>query len=91
MSPVKAPIPPEHLKQVLEAYGFRLYKEDEDHWWLVKADDDAPIPIPKDPNEDGNVEIPIMENVLFDAGINDFTYFALKQKLFGENPPDRKN
>jgi len=81
--PALALIPPEDLKKIVEADGFKVVYEDKYNWWFARTTADVPFNIPKQSGEDGNVSFSVMENVLFEAHIDDHRYFALKEMVFG--------
>jgi hypothetical protein len=85
--PALALVSPENLKKIIEADGFKIVYEDEFNWWFARTFTDVPFNIPKQPGEDGNVSFSVMENVLFEAHIDDHRYFALKEMVFGPKTP----
>ncbi|HVN78547.1 MAG TPA: hypothetical protein VMW38_06080 [Terriglobia bacterium] len=82
--PALALVTPEQLRKIVEADGFKVVFEDQYNWWFARTVLDVPFNIPKQAGEDGNVSFAVMENVLFEAHIDDHRYFALKEIVFGE-------
>ncbi|MGA9801826.1 MAG: hypothetical protein WBQ19_05875 [Terriglobales bacterium] len=87
--PPLALIPPEDLRKIIEADGFKLVYEDEFNWWFARELTDVPFNVPKDAGDDGNASFEVMENALFEAHIDHHRYFALREMVFGrKNPPN---
>jgi hypothetical protein len=83
--PPLALISPFHLKMILEADGFTVVYEDDVNWWLARGLRDIPLNIPRETaSEDGCVPMEVMEDVLFNAKIDHFRYFALREMVFGK-------
>lgn len=82
--PPLALITPSQLKAVLEADDFRVIFEDKFFWYMAKELRAVPILLPKEPGEDGNVSMEIMESLLFEANIALDKYFALLHFAFGK-------
>lgn len=93
MPPALAPITPTQLRDVLLAFGYKVERETDYNWSLVKKkkgngsqpiiDSDPPIIIPKAGNR-VSVEI-MMNSLLVDAGMNLYTYWELKKKIVPES------
>ena len=82
--PALKKLPPESLRAILEADGFKLRYEDEFNWWLSRGLTDIPLNVPKEVGEDGCVSFLVMESVLFDAAIDHKKYFLLYTAVFGD-------
>lgn len=44
--PAVAPLPPEAIRELLEAHGYEVIREDPYNWSFAKGKDDEPILIP---------------------------------------------
>jgi hypothetical protein len=82
--PALAPITPEQLRDILLDYGYRIERETELNWSLVRVtppgsvDPDPPIIVPK---EGERVAVDVMMNaILVQAKMNLAEYWALKEK-----------
>lgn len=85
--PGLAPIAPERLEKILEADGFKVVYEDHFNWWLARRVRDIPLNIPKETGRGECVSPEIVEDVLFEAGIDHLKYVALREMLFGPKKP----
>lgn len=45
--PAVAPLPPEAIRELLEAHGYEIIKEDDYNWAFAKGQEDEPILVPK--------------------------------------------
>jgi len=41
------PLPPQAIKELLEAHGYEVVEEDEYNWAFAKGDEDEPVMVPK--------------------------------------------
>lgn len=46
--PAVAPLPPQAVRELLEASGYEVIAEDEYNWAFAKGEDDEPVMVPKE-------------------------------------------
>lgn len=73
-----APVAPETFKAILEAVGYKVVREDEFNWTLVRGPLEVPIILPK---EGLLVGIDVLMQALADAKIDNLTYLTHKAKF----------
>ena len=73
-----APVPPDTLRKILKADGFKVLSEDELNWVLVKDMDDIPVILPK---LGALVAIDVMMSALDRARITPGRFFELLREI----------
>lgn len=76
--PAVAPLPPQAIRELLEAHGYEVIEEDDYNWAFAKSNDDEPVMVPKAVDL---VPLEIAFQIARKVGFND--YF---EKLHEVNP-----
>ena len=74
-----APVFPAVLLEIVKAYGYQLWGEDQYNWLLISESHDEPIVLPK---LGEFVALEVLHDIVFTkAGMNLREYLALKHKI----------